>query len=149
MAEPRVSLERHTREDPHRHDRGTGRRRTDHRRTAGAQREGAKTKERVVALRNEVVTLMEQFVPLTWRTLLQPSQPSSLLIGSRLVRNVSRDKLAYTDVICLPGGKLPDVKRKVEQQPSGFDTITVLAGGTTATCRHHPLPRLLLRPTSQ
>ena len=102
-----------------------------------------------MALRKEVVTLTEQLVPLTRRTLLQPSQPSSLLIGSRLVRNVSRDKLADTGVICLPGGKLADVKRKVEQQPSGFDTITVLAGGTTATCRHHPLPRLLLRPTAR
>ena len=46
MAEPRVSLERHTREDPHRHDRVTGRRRTRHRRTAGTQREGATRRTR-------------------------------------------------------------------------------------------------------
>ena len=145
MAEPRVSLERHTREDPHRHVRIIGEQLAPSERERRDER--AKTKERAVALCKEVVTLTEQLVPLTWRTLVQPSQPSSLLIGSRLVRNVSQGKLADTDVICLPGGKLADVKRKVEQQPSRFDMITVLAGGTTATCRHHSLPRLLLRPT--
>ena len=81
-----------------------------------------------MALRKEVVMFNEQAATLTWRTFRQPSQPSSLLIDSSLVRNVSRDKLVDTDVICLPGGKLADVKRKLEQQPSGFDTITVQAG---------------------
>ena len=71
--------------------------------------ERAKKEERAVALRKEVVTLKQQVATLTWRTFRQPSQPSSLLIGSSLVRNVRRDKL--------------------EQQPSGFDTITVLTGG--------------------
>ena len=85
--------------------------------------------ERAVALRKDVVMLNEQAATLMWRTFRQPSQPSSLLIGSSLVRNVSRDKLVDTDVICLPGGNLADVKRKLEQQPSGFDTITVQAGG--------------------
>ena len=111
--------------------------------------ERIRTEERAMALHKEVVTLKEQVVTLTWRTFRQPSQPSSLLIGSSFVRNASQDKLVDTDVICLPGGKLADVKRKLEQQPSGFDTITVLAGGTTATRRHHPLPRLLLRPTAR
>ena len=100
--------------------------------------ERIRTEERAMALRKEVVTLKEQVATLTWRTFRQPGQPSSLLIGSSLVRNVSRDKLVDTDVICLPGGKLADVKRKLEQQPSGFDTITVLAGGND--CDTSPPP---------
>ena len=87
--------------------------------------ERIRTEERAMALRKEVVTLKEQVATLTWRTFRQPGQPSSLLIGSSLVRNVSRDKLA-------------DVKRKLEQQPSGFDTITVLAGGND--CDTSPPP---------
>ena len=65
-------------EDPHRHDRGTGRRRTRHRRTTGDLRdERAKTEERAVALRKEVVTLNEQVATLTWRTFRQ-TQPAQL-----------------------------------------------------------------------
>ena len=112
--------------------------------------ERIRTEERAMALHKEVVTLKEQIATLTWRTFRQPGQPSSLLIGSSLVRNVSQDKLVDTGGICLPGGKLADVKRKLEQQPSGFDTITVLAGGgTNATRRHHPMPIMLLRPTAR
>ena len=44
--------------------------------------ERAKTEERAVALRKEVVTLKQQVATLAWRTFRQPSQPSSLLIGS-------------------------------------------------------------------
>ena len=100
--------------------------------------ERIRTEERAMALHKEVVTLKEQVATLTWRTFRQPGQPSSLLLGSSLVRNVSRDKLVDTDVTCLPGGKLADVKRKLEQLPCGFDTITVLAGGND--CDTSPPP---------
>ena len=141
-------------EDPHRYDRGlVSAVRVIGEQLATSERERrdewVKTEERAVVLRKEVVTLNEQVATLTWRTYCQPNQPSSLLIGSSSVRNVRRDKLVDTDVICLRGGKLADVKTKLEQQPSGFDTITMLAGGTTLTRRHHPLPRLLLRPTAR
>ena len=87
------------------------------------------TDENTAVLRREVISLKEQVATLTWRTFRQPSQSSSLLIGSSLVKNVSRDKLVDTDVISLPGGKLADIKKKLEQLPNGFDSITVLAGG--------------------
>ena len=49
-----------------------------------------------------------------------------------------RDKLVDTDVICVPEGNLADIKTKLEQQPSGFDTITVRAGGND--CDTSPPP---------
>ena len=63
------------------------------------------------ALRCEIVTLKEQVATLTWRTFRQPSQPSSLLIGSSLIRHVSRDKMVDTEVMCIPGGKLAGIEK--------------------------------------
>ena len=88
MAVPRVSPQRHTREDPRRQDieglvaavRVIGDLLTTSERERRDER--AKTKERMVALRKEVVMFKEQVATLTWRTFRQPNQPSLLLIGS-------------------------------------------------------------------
>ena len=41
---------------------------------------------------------------LTWRTFRQSNQPSLLLIGNSVIRDVSSDMLVDTEVVCLPGG---------------------------------------------
>ena len=83
----------------------------------------------IVALRSEIIILKEKVASLTWRTFRQPNQPSSLLIGSSLVRDVDCDLLVDTEVVCLPGGKLAGIEKRINEMSSGYDSITVVAGG--------------------
>ena len=64
----------------------------------------------IVALRSEIIILKEKVASLTWRTF---RQPSSLLIGSILIRDVDCDLLVDTDVVCLPGGKLAGIEKRI------------------------------------
>ena len=83
----------------------------------------------IIALRSEIITLKEKVANQTWRTFRQPNQPSSLLIGSSLIRDVNSARLVDTEVVCLPGGKLAGIEKKIIELSSGYDTITVVAGG--------------------
>ena len=79
----------------------------------------------IIALRSEIITLKEKVANLTWRTFRQPNQPSSLLIGSSLIRDVNSATLVDTEVVCLPGGKLAGIEKKISELSSGYDTIKV------------------------
>ena len=67
----------------------------------------------IIALRSEIITLKEKVANQTWRTFRQPNQPSSLLIGSSLIRDVNSARLVDTEVVCLPGGKLAGIEKNV------------------------------------
>ena len=82
-----------------------------------------------IALRSEIITLKEKVTNLTWRTFRQPNQPSSLLIGSSLIRDVDSDLLVDTEIVCLPGGKLAGIEKKINEMSSGYDSIALVAGG--------------------
>ena len=83
----------------------------------------------IIALRSEIITLKEKVANLTWRTFRQPNQPSSLLIGSGLIRDDNSATLVDTEVVCLPGGKLAGIATKISELSSGYYSITVVAGG--------------------
>ena len=83
----------------------------------------------IIALRSEIITLKEKVANPTWRTFRQPNQPSSLPIGSSLVRDDNSATLVDTEVVCLPGGKLAGIAKKISELSSGYYSITVVAGG--------------------
>ena len=98
----------------------------------------------IIALRSEIITLKEKVANLTWRTFRQPNQPSSLLIGSSLIRDVNSATLVDTEVVCLPGGKLAGIEKKISELSSGYDTITVVAGGNDCdTSPSTPAPTVI------
>ena len=98
----------------------------------------------IIALRSEIITLKEKVANLTWRTFRQPNQPSSLLIGSSLIRDVNSATLVDTEVVCLPGGKLAGIEKKISELSSGYDTITVVAGGNDCdTSLSTPAPTVI------
>ena len=98
----------------------------------------------IIALRSEIITLKEKVANLTWRTFRQPNQPSSLLIDSSLIRDVSSATLVDTEVVCLPGGKLAGIEKKISELSSGYDTITVVAGGNDCdTSPSTPAPMVI------
>ena len=98
----------------------------------------------IIALRSEIITLQEKVANLTWRTFRQPNQPSSLLIGSSLIRDVNRATLVDTEVVCLPGVKLAGIEKKISELLSGYDTITVVAGGNDCdTSPSTPAPTVI------
>ena len=80
-------------------------------------------------LRRDVATLNEQVKTLTWKTFRPTGQLSSLLIRSSLIKQVSRDNLKDTDVVCLPGERIKDIRDHLEALPSGYESITLLVGG--------------------
>ena len=92
----------------------------------------------IIALRSEIITLKEKVANLTRRTFRQLNQPSSLLIGSSLIRDVD------TEVVGLPGGKLAGIEKKISELSSGYDTITVVAGGNDCdTSPSTPAPTVI------
>ena len=98
----------------------------------------------IIALRSEIITLKEKVANLTWRTFRQPNQPSSLLIGSSLIRDVNSATLVDPEVVCLPGGKLAGIEQNISELSSGYDTITVVAGGNDCdTSPSTPAPTVI------
>ena len=51
------------------------------------------------------------------------------LSSDLLIKQVSRDNLKDTDVVCLPGGRIKDVRDYLEALPNGYESITLLVGG--------------------
>ena len=96
---------------------------------AAATAERAALRQQNELLRRDVATLNEQVKTLTWKTFRPTGQLSSLLIGSSLIKQVSSDNLKDTDVVCLPGGRIKDVRDHLEALPSGYESITLLVGG--------------------
>ena len=94
----------------------------------------------IIALRSEIITLKEKVANLTWRMFRQPNQPSLLLIGSSLIQDVN----SATEVVCLPGGKLAGIEKNISELSSGYDSITVVAGGNDcATSLSTPAPTVI------
>ena len=56
-------------------------------------------------------------------------QGSRWLIECLANKQVSRDNLKDTDVVCLPGGRIKDVRDYLEALLSGYESITLLVGG--------------------
>ena len=96
---------------------------------AAAAVESAALRQQNELLRCNVATLGEQMTTLTWKTFRPSGQPSSLLIGSSIIKDVLKENLYDTDVVCLRGGQIADVRSRLEVLPSGYDSITLLVGG--------------------
>ena len=96
---------------------------------AAAAAESASLLKENETLRCNVAAVNEKLTTLMWKTFRPPSQPSSLLIGSSLIKGVNKDGLQDTDVVCIPGAKIDDVRDRLEALPSDYDKITLLVGG--------------------
>ena len=69
-----------------------------------------------LAQQNEVLTrnvasLPHQVNTLTWKSFRRQNEPSSLLIGSSIIRDVSQDKLHDTNVVCKPGATIASIRK--------------------------------------
>ena len=71
-------------------------------------------------LTSNIATMTERLNALTWKTFRESDQQKALFIGSSIVRDVDENKLHDTDVQCLPGGQIADVKRKIGALPSNI-----------------------------
>ncbi len=82
----------------------------------------AQTKELITStneradLRKKVTELTIKLNSQTWRQFR--SQPKSVVIGSSVIRDISQSRLQNTDVICISGGKISNIKDKVNQLSS-------------------------------
>ena len=90
------------------------------------------------ALRKSVTDLTTRLSQISWKSFTQPRPRSDLLIGSSLIRNIDKDKLTDTDVICKPGGTIDTVTKELERVKD-YDTITMVVGGNDCD-REIPVP---------
>ena len=80
------------------------------------------------ALRKSVTDLTTRLSQISWKSFTRPRTQSDLLIGSSLIKNIDKDKLTDTDVICKPGGTIDTVTKELERVKD-YDSITMVVGG--------------------
>ncbi|CAH1798661.1 unnamed protein product [Owenia fusiformis] len=84
-------------------------------------------------LHKEVATLRKQLVN---KTVSPPNDNvKSLLIGSSIVRDIDEAKLNNTEVICIRGGKISDIHKKLLTMKRKFDHIYLQVGSNDCSER--------------
>ena len=83
----------------------------------------------VADLRVKVTELTNQLTAHSWREFR--SQNKSVLVGSSMIKDISSSRLHNTDVVCVPGGKINDIKDKVMKLSSDVthDKAVLVVGG--------------------
>ena len=62
-------------------------------------------------LRGSIATLSNNASADHWHNLPRPQ--GTLSVGSSLVRDIDENKLSRTKVMCIPGGKINDIKARI------------------------------------
>ena len=76
-------------------------------------------------------------------------QQKFLLMGSSIIREVSKDKLIETDVICKRGGKIADICDEVEKIPSHYGHIALVIGGNDCESKPQKNPTEIVEDYSK
>ena len=79
-----------------------------------------------------------------WHNLRRPH--GTVLVGSSLVRDIDENKLYNTKVVCIPGGKINDIKDKISSMPTQpkLERIVLVVGGNDCSSRDHEPQRPLM-----
>ena len=86
-------------------------------------------------LRGRIATLFNNASADHWQNLPRPQ--GTLLIGSSLVRDIDENKLSSTKVMCIPGGKINDIKARISSMPTQpkLERVVLLVGGNDCSSR--------------
>ena len=81
-------------------------------------------------LRQMIGDLTTRMNQQSWSSFKHDMTPKqSLLLGSRLIRDIDENKLLNTKVICQPEAHIIKLKKELEKLPKDYDTITIATGG--------------------
>ena len=94
-------------------------------------------------LRDTIATLNAKITQSSWSSFRSAdkactSNPSTprVLLGSSIIRTIDEQKLDRTKVVCKPGAKIDDIKRELNNLPSGYDEVTLVVGGNDCDSKH-------------
>ena len=72
----------------------------------------------------------------------KPSEQSTVLAGSSVIRDIDQNKLLNVDIKCLVGAKISDMTREVVQLTNDKYRIIVLEGGGAMIAEIQKMPQL-------
>ena len=92
------------------------------------------------SLRRSITDVSTKLNQLTWKSFRQqePKDKNDLLIGSSLIRDVDKNKLNNTEVVCKPGGTIATISKELDRAKD-YDQITLVIGGNDCD-RQPPTP---------
>ena len=98
----------------------------------------------------KVADLSQKLASKNWQDFQHPKPHSrkTCVLGSSILRDIDPDKLENTDIICMPGGKIPTIHKKLNDIPAEYDRIVLMVGGndcdsTDAASSERPVSELL------
>ena len=100
-------------------------------------KDNANAVHEITALRTKVSELNSKLCETSWRNFRSQANSKSLLVGSSMIRDINESHLDNTEVICIRGGLIKDVKKVVTEKPAGvsYDRVVLVAGGNDCAPR--------------
>ena len=91
----------------------------------------------ITSLRIKVSELNSKLNEATWSNFRSQQKDRSLLVGSSIIRDINEKNLDNTEVICLRGGHINDVKNAVTDKATeaAYDRVVLVAGGNDCAPR--------------
>ena len=91
----------------------------------------------ITSLRTKVSELNSKLNEATWINFRSQQKDRSLLVGSSIIRDINEKNLDNTEVICLRGGRINDVKNAVTDKATeaAYDRVVLVAGGNDCAPR--------------
>jgi SMC interacting uncharacterized protein involved in chromosome segregation len=86
------------------------------------------------ALKTQVSSLSQQLSQRVWQGFTNNDDQMSLLIGDSLIKDIDEDKLVKTQVTSLPGAKLTDVMKHLQDNDRTYSSITCCIGTNDCAC---------------
>ena len=98
----------------------------------------------------KVADLSQKLASKNWQDFQHPKPHSrkTCVLGSSILRGIDPDKLENTDIICMPGGKIPTIHKKLNDIPGEYKRIVLMVGGNDcdshdAASSERPVSKLL------
>ena len=85
-------------------------------------------REENAGLRKRVDELTDKLTAKVWNFMRDNSNEKSLLIGDLTIKDIDKNKLRNTDVMCIPGAKVQQIHDELKNQPESFATVTLVVG---------------------
>ena len=84
--------------------------------------------EEITALRSKVSELHSKLNETTWSNIRSQHKDKGLLVGSSIIRDISEQNLDNTEMICLRGGRINDVKKAVTDKATdvSYDRVVLV-----------------------
>ena len=76
----------------------------------------------------KVADLSQKLASKNWQDFQHPKPDSrkTCVLGSSILRDIDPDKLENTDIICMPGGKIPTIHKKLNDIPGEYKRIVLM-----------------------